>query len=79
MVLGILVRDFGATLICTYPLIRNIAFVIHPIPSESLLLAVWWPLFLVALQRGNEPTKQSGHRSISYLLRTQSNLVHPVG
>ena len=66
---GVLVRFFGATLICSCTSNGNVAFMIQTIPSESLFLAVWWPPLLVVLQRGTESAKWTSHGNIFYFFR----------
>ena len=76
--LSIAMSNFAATLTCSCSSTGNVTFVTQTVPSGSLL----WPLatsFLVVLQRGNEPTKQSSHGSVSYFLRGPTKPGVPCG
>ena len=61
-------EDFGITLICSCPSIRNVTSMIQTRPSESFLLAIWWPPLLLVLQRGTESVKWTNHGSIFFFL-----------
>ena len=76
---NILGRDLSTVLIYSCSSIGNIASVIQIILLESLLMAVWWPLLLMALQRVSAFAKLSGPGSVFYFLRVSLNLVLPTG
>ena len=77
--LSVLVRDFGATLICLCSSIENIISVIQINLPDSLPLTIWQPPSLVVLQRVIKFMKLIDPGSIFYSLRVSSKLVHPVG